>query len=98
MDNLAEIVKKVVFGYAVEGFNARTFALANEDEKVYAVNIVDTKVHLRPAGVVVITRVEGDRVIIEEDLTDRPLVDALVRAGIPREKIVFADEMETQPE
>ncbi len=98
MDNLAEIVKKVVFAYASKGPNIRTFALANEDEKVYAVNIVDTKVHLRPAGVMVIARVEGDTVIIEDDLTDRPLVDALVAAGIPREKIVFADEMETQPE
>jgi XisI protein len=98
MDTLAEVVKKVVFSYAVEGFNARTFALSNEEEKIYAVNVVDTGVHLRPAGVVVIARVEGDKVIIEDDLTDRPLVDALVRAGIPREQIVFADEMETQAE
>jgi hypothetical protein len=29
-------------------------------------------------------------VITEEDLTDRPLVDALVRAGVPRDKIVLA--------
>ena len=98
MDTLADIVKKVVFSYAVKGFNARTFALSNEDEKVYAVNIVDTGVRLRSAGVMVIARVEGDKVVIEDDLTDRPLVDALVRAGIPREQIVFADEMETQPE
>lgn len=98
MDTLAEIVKKVVFSYAVEGFNARTFALSNEEEKVYAVTVVDIGVRLRPAGVVVIARVEGNRVIIEDDLTDRPLIDALVSAGIPREQILFADEMETQRE
>ncbi len=38
----------------------------------------------------VMARVEGDKVIIEEDLTDRPLVDALLQAGIAREQIVLA--------
>jgi hypothetical protein len=54
------------------------------------VNIIDTPVRKRKAGVVEIVRVDEDRVIIEEDLTDRPLVDALVAAGVPREKIVLA--------
>ncbi len=39
---------------------------------------------------VVLARVVGDYVIVEEDLTDRPLVDRLVAAGIPREKIILA--------
>ncbi|KAB2866373.1 MAG: XisI protein [Anaerolineae bacterium] len=30
----------------------------------------------------------GDYITIEEDRTDRPLVERLVAAGIPREKIV----------
>lgn len=34
-------------------------------------------------------RVVGDMVVIDEDITDRPLVNELVRAGIPREKIVL---------
>jgi len=35
-------------------------------------------------------RGENDKVVIEEDLTDKPLVDALIQAGIPREQIVLA--------
>ncbi|KAB2858249.1 MAG: XisI protein [Anaerolineae bacterium] len=33
--------------------------------------------------------VTGDRVIIEDDRTDKPLVKRLVAAGIPREKIIW---------
>jgi XisI protein len=52
----------------------------------------------RLAGVVVLARIEGDFIIIEEDTTDRPLVKKLVAAGIPREKIILAYLDETIPE
>jgi hypothetical protein len=90
MVELKEIVKDTLLEYVGTGFDNRSFPLSNEEEQIYAVNIIDTPVRKRRAGVVVIARIEGDKVIIEEDLTDRPLVDALVRAGIPREKIVLA--------
>ncbi len=100
MDNLAAIVKKTVFGYASGGVNLRTFPLANEEQQVYAVNVIDTPVREQSAGVVVIARVEGDTVIIEEDTTDRPLFKALVQNGIPREKIIlaYAGESRSQTE
>jgi hypothetical protein len=34
-------------------------------------------------------RVVGETVLIDEDITDRPLWEELVRAGIPRERIVL---------
>jgi nucleotide-binding universal stress UspA family protein len=89
MDSLTNVVKEVVFSYASDGLNLRTYPLANEDQQIYAVNVVDWPERSRPAAVVVLARVEGDQVIIEEDLTDRPLVEALVRAGIPREQIIL---------
>jgi hypothetical protein len=94
MASLTDLVKEVVFGYATAGLKLRTFALSNEEQAAYAVIVVDWPERHRPAGVVVLTRVEGDQVIIEEDLTDRPLVEALVNAGIPRERIVlkYAEE------
>jgi hypothetical protein len=95
MAQLNEIVKDTLKEYVGSGFDNRTFPLVNEEEQIYAVNVIDTPVRKRRAGVVVIARVDGDRVIIEEDLTDRPLVDALVRAGVPRDKIVLAYAGET---
>lgn len=98
MADLAETVKEVVFWYAGSSPHTRTFKLANEAEQVYAVTILDTKNRQLDAAVVVIARIEGDRVIIEEDLSDRPLVERLVAAGIPRHKIISAYMGEPIPE
>jgi hypothetical protein len=95
MDNLKEMVKQAVFGYAGGGFNLRTFRMSDEENQVYAVTIVDYPIHKHDAGILVMARIEGDQVLIEEDTTDRPLLDALVQAGIPREKIVLAYAGET---
>lgn len=90
MDNLAEVVKKAVFEYAGGGFNLKMIPYANEEQKSYTVIIVDTPVHKYPAAIVVSARIVGDTVIIDEDTTDKPLVDRLVDSGIPREKIILA--------
>jgi XisI protein len=94
MASLTDIVKEVIFSYASGGLNLHTYALSNEQERVYAVNVVDWPERHRPASVVALARVEGDNVIIEEDLTDRPLVEALVQAGIDRGRIIlkYAEE------
>lgn len=44
-------------------------------------------------------RIVGDSVIIEHDVTDRPLLHELMRAGIPREQIIltYAGEPLPQP-
>ena len=97
MASLATIVKEVVFSYASGGLNLRTFALSNEEQGVYSVNVVDWPERHRPASVVVLARVEGEQVIIEEDLTDRPLIEALVSAGVQREQIIlkYTEELPT---
>jgi vancomycin permeability regulator SanA len=46
----------------------------------------------------VMARVVGDKVIIDEDTTDRPLWKELVAAGIPREQIILTYAGETLPE
>lgn len=89
MATLNELVKEAVFSYASGGLNLRTYPLANEEQGVYAVNVIDWPQRHRPASVVVLARVEGDKVIIEEDLTDRPLIDALVAAGVAKEQIIL---------
>ncbi len=37
-----------------------------------------------------VARVAGDRIIVERDVNDKPLVDALGQAGVPRRSIVLA--------
>ncbi len=45
----------------------------------------------------VMARIVNDTVIIDEDTTDRPLVNELANAGIPRDKIVLAYLPEPSP-
>ncbi|MDX2140626.1 MAG: element excision factor XisI family protein [Chloroflexota bacterium] len=40
---------------------------------------------------------DHDSVVIERDMNDKPLVDALVQAGVPREKIILAYAGEAMP-
>lgn len=54
---------------------------------------------VRIAWAVVLARVVGDYVVIDQDTTDKPLVDALmINGGIPRERIILACAGETLPE
>jgi hypothetical protein len=45
-----------------------------------------------------IVRIEKDYIIIAQDLNNKPLVDALVQAGIPRQQIILAYMGEPIPE
>ena len=99
MDRLNELVRETVFGYAGGGVNLKVYPVSNDALGIYAINVINYPQHDQPAAVAISARIDGDRVIIEEDVTDRPLVDALVQAGIPREKIVLAyagEAVETQ--
>jgi hypothetical protein len=48
--------------------------------------------------VMVLARVVGDKVVIEEDATDKKLIDALLQRGIPRTQIVLAYAGEPLPD
>lgn len=100
MASLTEIVKQEIAWYAAGGLDAKSYLLANEVEQVYAVNVVSrtTPKPQWPADVVVIARIAGELVIIEEDRTDKPLVDRLVAASIPRDKIILAYAGEPLPD
>jgi hypothetical protein len=95
---LTDITRREVELYAGYSTVAKTFAVLDDSSKTYAAIILDPKD--RPAYVVVMARVVGDYVVIEEDSTlDKPLVDALmVNGSVPREKIILAYKGETLPE
>lgn len=50
------------------------------------------------ALVVVLARVVGDKVVIEEDTTHKKLIDALLQRGIPRSQIILAYAGEPMPD
>lgn len=90
--NLTETLRRNVIDYYRPALRARTFFLENSAEQVFGVVSIaeDASPHSEHNGIVVLARLQDDRIIIEEDTTDHPLWEALQHAGIPREKIVLA--------
>jgi hypothetical protein len=95
MGTVNDILKQSVLEYAGGGPNLVTFPVWNEERQVYSVLSVESPSQQAAAGIVVLARLEGDYVVIEEDTTTRPLFEVLVKRGIPREKIVLRYAHET---
>lgn len=89
MEDLKALLKSEVAWYASGGgLNNRAFFTYNDQDQVYAALIVDHPTRHNAAGVMILARIEGDNIVIEEDSTDRPLYRTLMEMGIPRERII----------
>ncbi len=85
--------------YAAFSFTSKAYTLFDDEQKLYAAVSVPHLPRPWPSRVIVMAQVVGDKVVIIEDITDKPLVDALVHnAGVPREQIILAYKGETVPE
>jgi hypothetical protein len=104
MDRVADliaIVQREVEDYELPVLLGTSYAISDTARQRYAVLVVPDSSRKFNAGITVIARVVDDKVIIDEDTTDRPLWKELVRAGIPREQIILAyagEEAPTQPQ
>lgn len=100
MDSLAQIVREEVKKYAGSGRGANLilFPLLDDENQTYSVVAVDYPTRHDIALVVVLARIVDGKVVIEEDTTDKKLVDALIQRGIRREQIVLAYEGEPIPD
>lgn len=104
MDRLATdleaIVEEVVRSYATAAYKAKTYYAQNLEDGLHTVIFVpDANYPVEMETEVVVTaRIVGQHVVIEQDTTDKPLYQELLRRGIPRENIVLAYAGETLPE
>jgi|SRR5579859_2113448 len=84
------LIQKVIADYALPPVNGHSDLTQSPDGKV--ITVVDVYEyhgkHYADAGLIV--RIAEDRIIVERDMNNKPLVDALVQAGIPRSQIVLA--------
>jgi predicted NBD/HSP70 family sugar kinase len=98
MEGLKETLKQVLEGYTVEGLNGYSYLTTSADDKTItsvSIGYLDGK---QFAFVDLLVRLIGDRIVIDHDANSAPLVDALMEAGIKREKIVLAYAGEPVPE
>jgi hypothetical protein len=93
-----QILIKEISAYAVEMLNGHSYLMSSADNRAFAVIAVDDEHNEYSGSAGLIARIEGDKIIIEHDMYNKPLVDALVQAGVPREQIVLTYIGETVPE
>ena len=98
MDSMKEIVNQVVAGYAGRGLNGVSYLTRSDDRSVFTVTDFARVRGEHISGISLVVRIVDDLIIVERDQNDKIVKDALVQAGIPREKIILAYAGEAIPE
>jgi hypothetical protein len=98
-EQLVEITRREVERYAAYSFTSESYTLLDEGQKRYAVVDVPNLPRPYSSQIVVMAQVMGEKVIIIEDITDKPLYEALMVNGkVPRQQIVLVYAGETVEE
>lgn len=89
--DLEAIVREEVAAYKSESPNATLYFMNEEAHHAYATILIPHSPQSR-AKVVVMARIEGDKVIISADNPDKPLEDALIERGLHPDQIIFMQD------
>ena len=98
MDRVEVSVYNVVAQYATRGLNGSSYMMQSPDENLLGVVAQSIQRGQRHTSVSLLVRLIGDLIVIEHDANNKPLYEALMQAGIPRERIILAYAGETNPE
>lgn len=98
MDSLKATLENVLKGYAGEGLNGYAYLIHDALQDVYTVISVGFIKKRRTVDANLIVRLVGDKIVIERDMNDKILADALIQAGVARSQIILAYAGEPVPE
>ena len=90
MDTVRDTVQHVLAGYAGEMLNGYSYLTANTDATVFVITAIGYIRDQHFVDTSLVVRIRDNTVIIDYDVNDKPLVDALLAAGIPRSQIILA--------
>ena len=96
IETFTAVLRHEVADYVRPSPNSTAYYLDNLEQQSYAVVIVPEP-NDGPSMVMVMARIVDERIVIEADITNKPLFEALMQAGIPREQIILAYEGEMLP-
>ena len=97
MDQLTSLLENEIDKYAGEMLNGYAYLTVSDDRKVFTVVSVGNVKTKRVTHLSLLVRIQDDKIIIEEDDSNKPLVDALVERGISRSQIILAYAGEPVP-
>ncbi len=96
--DLTAIVEREIASYAWDQADSKAYLLKDDAHQMYAVLIIPTD-NPQDSLTILAAHIENDKanVVIDTDLTDKPLYNALLEAGIPKEQIIRAYAGEQTP-
>lgn len=94
---LIKILRDEMNKYSGDGLNSQTYLTENLLQNVFTSTTINKDDNNANPFVDLFVRVI-DTIIIEEDRNSKPLFDALLQAGIPRENIILAYAGEKVPD
>ncbi len=93
---LAATVRHVVEGLAAR--QTSIYAISDSARQTYAVFALPSGNRAaNPARALVIARVIAEYVLVDEDMSNPPLIDKLIERGIPRDKIALLHKGQPMP-
>jgi hypothetical protein len=85
-----DIVQETIQGYTGEGLNGYAYLTSDEARTLFTVVVVAQVGGERIVETSLIVRLAEDKVVIEYDDNNKPLIEALVQAGVQRDQIILA--------
>lgn len=98
MDRLTRLLIEVLEGYTGSAFNGYSYLTSSTDQRHFVVTSIGTAQGKRIVNTGIVAHLSQDTIVIDRDINNKPLVDALVQAGISRTQIILAYEGEPVPE
>jgi hypothetical protein len=96
--DLKSILTEELKDYSGEALNGWSYLLQDTEGNHFSILDVGFFDGERVTGVSLIVIVTDEHIIIERDQNDKPLFEALIDAGVPRENIILGYAGEPLPE
>ncbi len=90
METLQQTLKTVMAGYTGPALNGESLLTTSADGRLLTVVSIGQVAGETVVDCGLIARVAGERIVIDHDANNKPLIDALMQAGVPRERVVLA--------
>ena len=98
MDTARIILVRELEKYSGKAFNGYSYLDANSEQTHFVITSVGHIHDRRIVNTALIVQLINDTIIIDRDIFDKPLVDALLQAGVPRSQIILSYAGEPVPE
>ncbi len=87
--DLTPIVEREIANYVWDQDDSKAYLMKNEAHQIYGVLVIPVN-NPQDSQTIIVAHIEGNKIVIDTDLTDKPLYKALINAGVPDNQVVRA--------